>query len=67
MTTAEHPVFDHPMFPGNRKAAREYLKEQAKRGFWFKIKFSLCLVGAVAVGSFLYFSFLFTLMPLAPQ
>ncbi len=65
--TNEHPVFDHPLFPGNRKAVGEYLKQQAKREFWFKIKFSLSLVGAVAIGSFLYFSFLFSLMPLAPQ
>lgn len=71
MTTTEHPLFDNPRFPGNRKAIAEYVAnreaEQAKREFWFKIKFSLSLMGAVAIGSFLYFSFLFSLMPLAPQ
>ena len=61
MTTIEHPVFDHPSFPGNRKAVQDYLarqaqadKAQAKREFWFKIKFRACLLGSVLVGSFLF-------------
>lgn len=59
--TNNHPIFDHPAFPGNRKAVQDYLARQkkademqARREFWFKIKFSACLLGSVFGGSFLF-------------
>lgn len=42
----------------HQHAARKFLEAQdaaqAKREFWFKIKFCVCLPSAVAVGTFLY-------------
>lgn len=67
ITQGQNPLFDHPEFPINRKAIAEYVEnreiERAKREFWFKIKFSLCLLGSVGFGSFLFFFFIFSAMP----
>ncbi len=42
----------------HQQAARKFLEAQgaaqAKREFWFKIKFSACLLAGVAGGTFLF-------------
>lgn len=60
MTAHEHPIFDNPRFPGNRKNVADYLarqeqakKIQARREFWFKIQISCLWLASAGIVGFL--------------
>lgn len=48
-----------PLIRQTRERLQKEGIAQAKREFWFKVKFCVCLPSAVAIGTFLYVALIF--------
>jgi hypothetical protein len=46
-----------------REIEEKHQADDAKFGFWLKVKIGACLLAATALGSFLFFAGLFSIMP----